>query len=56
MSSVAQGMTATIYCTFAETLSGWILCLVVLPKLKDTEPKEVFYMKVVENYVSFLTV
>jgi len=28
-------MISGIYCTFAETFSGWILSLVVLPKLKD---------------------
>jgi len=35
MSSVARDMTGTSYCIRAETLSGWVLCLVVLPKLKD---------------------
>jgi hypothetical protein len=35
MSSVARDMAATSYCIRAETLSGWILCLTVLPKVKD---------------------
>jgi hypothetical protein len=35
MSYVAQDMTATSYYICAETLSGWILCLAVLPKFKD---------------------
>jgi len=35
MSYVARDMTATIYCICAETLSRGMLCLAVLPKLKD---------------------
>ena len=34
MSYVARYMTAASYCMGAETLSGGILCLAVLPKLK----------------------
>jgi len=48
-------MTAASYCIGAETLSGGILCMAVLPNLK-TEPKKVFYMKVVVNFISFLTI
>jgi len=35
MSFVARDMTGKIYCIRAETLSGWILCLAILPKFKD---------------------
>jgi len=35
MINVALDMTSALYCTFAETLSGWILYLVVLPELND---------------------
>jgi hypothetical protein len=35
MIQVAQDMPSASYCIYAETLSGWILCLAVLLKLSD---------------------
>jgi len=32
---VALDMTAASYCIDAETLSGGVLCMAVLPKFKD---------------------
>jgi len=43
MISVAQDMTSASYCIYVEMLSGRILCLAVLPKLKDRNLGSIIY-------------
>ena len=56
MSYVARDIISGNYCTFAETLSGRILCWLFYLSLK-TEYKEIFYRKVVVRrfYLSLKT-
>ena len=43
MIQVAQDMPSASYCIYAETLSGWILYLAVLPRFKDRNQESLLY-------------